>query len=266
MTTKVVNVANGDYKVIVRDSGNITLDTGEHGKTIITGNLEVQGDTTYVFVSDMQVEDNTIMLNVNGGSATGIPIGGTTNGRSGLEIIRGGSGEFADAWFMFDETVKHIYLAAEKNGTGLVGMAPEASLISIYSSLSGNVYAFSDEIANAKPGKEVKIKVATPAKGDIVEFLQNMLLIMKHPLVVSPNKVIKSFIDVRNQYFATSGIEGILYYNKGKKKTLDPRPYLGRKNEWIIYGISAGNGKMMRLETAKRSKTEWLQAQVKMSK
>ena len=124
----------------------------------------------------------------------------------------------------------------------------------------------SDEIANAKPGKEVKIKVATPAKGDIVEFLQNMLLIMKHPLVVSPNKVIKSFIDVRNQYFATSGIEGILYYNKGKKKTLDPRPYLGRKNEWIIYGISAGNGKMMRLETAKRSKTEWLQAQVKMSK
>ena len=124
----------------------------------------------------------------------------------------------------------------------------------------------SDEIANAKPGKEVKIKVATPAKGQIVEFLQNMILIMKHPLDVSPNKVIKSFIDVRNQYFATSGIEGILYYNKGKKKTLDPRPYLGRKNEWIIYGISAGNGKMMRLETAKRSKTEWLQAQVKMSK
>ena len=40
-------------------------------------------------------------------------------------------------------------IAAEKNGTGLVGIAPEASLISIYSSLSGNVYAFSDEIANA---------------------------------------------------------------------------------------------------------------------
>lgn len=117
MTTKVVNVANGDYKVIVQDSGNITLDTGEHGTTVITGNLEVRGDTTYVFVSDMQVEDNTIVLNVNGGSASGIPSGSPTNGRSGLEITRGGSGEYADAWFMFDESVKHIYLGAEKNGT-----------------------------------------------------------------------------------------------------------------------------------------------------
>jgi len=117
MTSKVVNVANGDYKVIVRDSGSITLDTGEQGTTIITGNLEVRGDTTYVYVSDMQVEDNTIILNVNGGSASGIPTGGIKNGRSGLEITRGGAGEFADAWFMFDETVKHIYLAAEKNGT-----------------------------------------------------------------------------------------------------------------------------------------------------
>ena len=117
MTSKVVNVANGDYKVIVRDSGSITLDTGEQGTTIITGNLEVRGDTTYVYVSDMQVEDNTIILNVNGGSASGIPTGGIKNGRSGLEITRGGTGEFADAWFMFDETVKHIYLAAEKNGT-----------------------------------------------------------------------------------------------------------------------------------------------------
>jgi hypothetical protein len=124
----------------------------------------------------------------------------------------------------------------------------------------------SDEIATAKPGKEVKIKVATPAKGDIVEFLQNMLMIMKHPLVVSPSKVIKSFIDVRDQYFATSKIEGILYYNKGKNKGLDPEPHLGRKNEWIIYGISAGNGKMMRKLTAEKSKIPFIQAQVKISK
>lgn len=117
MTTKVVNVANGDYKVIVQDGGDITLDTGEHGTTTITGNLVVSGDTTYAFVSDMQVEDNTIKINVNGGSASGIPLGSPTNGRAGLEIERGGSGEFADAWFVFDETVKHIYLAAEKQGT-----------------------------------------------------------------------------------------------------------------------------------------------------
>jgi len=117
MTTKVVNVVNGDYKVIVQDGGDITLDTGEQGTTIITGNLEVRGDTTYVFVSDMQVEDNIILLNVNGGGPAGIDLG-----TSGLKIIRNGGdalggGEYADALFLFDESVKHIYNAAEKNGT-----------------------------------------------------------------------------------------------------------------------------------------------------
>ena len=124
----------------------------------------------------------------------------------------------------------------------------------------------SDEIATAKPGKEVKIKVAAPAKGDLVEFLQNMLLIMKHPLVVDPNRIPKDFIKVRDSYILSSNIEGILYYNKGKNKGLDPTPHLGRRTDWIIYGISAGNGKMQRAETTKRSKVEWLQAQLKFNK
>ena len=120
----------------------------------------------------------------------------------------------------------------------------------------------SDEIASAKPGKEVKIKVATPAKGDIVEFLQNMLLIMRHPLVSDPNNIIKDLSAVKNSYFSTSNIEGILYYNKGKGgKGLDPQPHLGRPNDWVIYGISQGMGKIALRSKYTNSGYEWITKQ-----
>jgi hypothetical protein len=120
----------------------------------------------------------------------------------------------------------------------------------------------SEEIATAKPGKEVKIKVATPAKGDVVEFLQNMLLIMRHPLVTQPNNIIKDLESVKNSYFTSSGIEGILYYNKGKGgKGIDPTPYLGRPNNWVIYGISQGMGKIALRSKYANSDYEWITKQ-----
>ncbi len=64
---KILNVVNSDYKIIVQQDGNIWLDTNPEGKSTadgggglgtvyITGNLEVQGDTTYVNVSDMKLK------------------------------------------------------------------------------------------------------------------------------------------------------------------------------------------------------------------
>jgi len=123
----------------------------------------------------------------------------------------------------------------------------------------------SEEIANAKPGTDVNIKVATPAKGDIVEFLQNMLLIMKHPLVKDPSSIPKDFLKVRDSYFTTSNIKGIMYYEKGKNKGLDPTPHLGFPKDWIVYGIST-NGKMQKASTSAKSKTEFLRAQVNLNK
>ncbi len=61
---KVVRVSQGNYKIKVEDGGAITLDTGvEQGTVYITGNLVVDGQTTYLNVVDMQVEDNIILLN-----------------------------------------------------------------------------------------------------------------------------------------------------------------------------------------------------------
>ena len=119
----------------------------------------------------------------------------------------------------------------------------------------------SEEIATAKPGKEVKIKVATPAKGDIVEFLQNMLMIMKHPLVIKPDTITEDLSALKNSYFTSSKIKGILYYNKGKNKGLDPQPNLGTPDKWIIYSFSQGNGKMALKEKYKYLGYDWINAQ-----
>lgn len=117
---KVVNVSNGDYKVIVRDGGNIWLDVGDqsyNGQVIITGNLWVQGNTTTVSSEELTVKDNIIYINVNGGSSTGIPSGPPLNAQAGIEIDRGGSGDYANVRLIFDEAFDHIdATGAEKPG------------------------------------------------------------------------------------------------------------------------------------------------------
>ena len=113
----------------------------------------------------------------------------------------------------------------------------------------------SDEISNAKSGQDVTIQVATPAKGDIVEFLQIMLEIIKHTLVKSPKLIIEDFIRVRNSYFKSSNIKGILYYFGGT----DSQPHFGYPKDFLVTSISQGNGKMkLTTQAAKNSKSSFI--------
>lgn len=119
---KVLNVVNGDYKIVVKQDGNIILDTNPEGKSTadgggglgtvtITGNLVVQGDTTYVNVSDMQVEDNIIIIN-KGESGAGVT---PNSGRAGITIDRG---SLTDASVLLNENVAHLNsLGASIDGT-----------------------------------------------------------------------------------------------------------------------------------------------------
>jgi hypothetical protein len=96
---------NGDYNIKTRESGTITLDTGERVGTVkITGNLEVDGDTLTVSAQDLQVEDNIITLNYYGANRTGLPDGVVKNdSQSGLEVDRGSAPE-GDAFFILDDS------------------------------------------------------------------------------------------------------------------------------------------------------------------
>jgi len=95
---RVLKAYNTDYKISVQDGGKITLDTGiEIGDVIVTGNLQVQGETTTVNTTDLAIEDNIIVLN-RGELGSGV-----NEGTSGLEIDRG---SISPAFWVFDESVQ----------------------------------------------------------------------------------------------------------------------------------------------------------------
>lgn len=110
--SKVLRVQRGGIKLITEPGAEIRLDTGNSdGQVTITGNLTVQGETTYLNVADLQVEDRVIELNK---SETGPGItGGQDSKFSGLFVHRGGGKTFinekneiderGDAYFVFDE-------------------------------------------------------------------------------------------------------------------------------------------------------------------
>jgi hypothetical protein len=95
--SKIVKVSQSDYRLKVKDSGTITLDTGvETGLVVITGDLLVRGNTTTIDTANLQVEDNIILLN-KGEEGEGV-----TEGTAGIDIDRG---NLDNAQFLWNETI-----------------------------------------------------------------------------------------------------------------------------------------------------------------
>ena len=95
---KYLRVADGNYKVIVKSGGRITLDTGiETGDVYITGNLTVEGTQTTLDTVNSTIEDNIIELN-KGETGNGI----TRDGASGIRVDRG---TIEDGQWLFVESV-----------------------------------------------------------------------------------------------------------------------------------------------------------------
>ena len=88
---------SGDYSIEVADSGRITLNTGPTvGEVLMTGNLVVNGTQTTVNSTDLEINDNIIVLN-NGEAGSGV-----TLDEAGIRIERG---SLADVQFLFNETL-----------------------------------------------------------------------------------------------------------------------------------------------------------------
>jgi len=134
--SKVLKVSNSNYKIAVQDGGTITLDTGtEQGSVVVTGDLEVRGNTTTVESETMVIRDNIITLSADNISA-GIPA--SLNYRSGLEINRGSA---ADAYFVYDETIQ--WATGGTSGTGTFTFEVAGSTIPINTNgivSGGNLY------------------------------------------------------------------------------------------------------------------------------
>ena len=91
---KTVYLETGDYKIKVADASNeITLDSA---LTHITGDLRVEGETTTVNTTNLEIEDNIIVLNKNEAGA------GVGEGTSGVDIDRG---SYANVQIVYDESI-----------------------------------------------------------------------------------------------------------------------------------------------------------------
>ena len=103
---RVLRIPTSDYKIIVGEGNNITLDTTNSrnngaGKVIITGDLEVKGDTTTVESTIVSIDDNIIILSA-GNTADGLPASLDRPYSSGIEIERGA---FTNARWVYDDSI-----------------------------------------------------------------------------------------------------------------------------------------------------------------
>ena len=113
--SKFLRVGNGNYKISVKAGGEIILDTTDGasdlaGKVVITGDLEVKGDTTTVNSTIVSIADNIIVLSKDN-IAAGIPA--SLNYRSGIEIERG---SVSNAFMLYDEQLS--WTLGGTSGTG----------------------------------------------------------------------------------------------------------------------------------------------------
>lgn len=101
---------NGDYSVKTADGAKIVFDTGpaaSGGSVRITGDLVVQGDTVSVAATNLNVEDNILIINYYGDDRTSVPSGVILD-YAGIEIDRG---DISPAVLLFDETADSWFIA-----------------------------------------------------------------------------------------------------------------------------------------------------------
>ena len=101
---------NGDYNIKTEEGARITLDTGPGvGSVLVTGDLLVEGTTVYVAATNLDIEDNIIVLNKGETGA------GVTLDYSGIQIDRGTLGAASLIWN------ENITIPAGSTGTNAGG-------------------------------------------------------------------------------------------------------------------------------------------------
>jgi hypothetical protein len=115
--SRILKVSQSNYHIQVVDGGTITLNTGvETGTVIVTGNLTVLGNATSVETTNLQIEDNIILINRGEAGPAGV-----SEGTAGIQIQRSAGSEsltFPDAQILFDEAASHYDPATDSTVLG----------------------------------------------------------------------------------------------------------------------------------------------------
>jgi len=125
--SKILKVSEGDYRIKVPTGNSITLDTGTTGSVIITGDLDIKGQTTTIESTNATIKDNIIVLN-NGEPRTNG--NGITLGSAGISIDRGRDGTIVlTAKMLYEEAVTHYnpILNATENGTYVLSTSRDST-------------------------------------------------------------------------------------------------------------------------------------------
>jgi hypothetical protein len=125
--TDVVRL-DGDYKIVTKANGVITMDVGSTGTVRVTGNLDILGATTTIETTDTSIKDNIIVLNqgqsLNGSGQAQISSGqGLDYGKSGIIIDRGAdANRLYRASLLFDNNKQGFVIRSDNNPTLLYGV------------------------------------------------------------------------------------------------------------------------------------------------
>jgi hypothetical protein len=138
--SKILKVNEGDYRVKVPSGNSVILDTGTlTGSVVITGNLDVQGQTTTIESINTTVKDNILVLNNGDTGTNGISphtVNGVTSKTSGIEIDRGSvNSQVASASFLFNEEVPHYNTLSTSYDNGTFVLSTKSNTISSVASL-----------------------------------------------------------------------------------------------------------------------------------
>lgn len=116
--SKVLKIADDNYRISVRSGGHITMDLDYEGTVYILGNLQVKGTSTTVESTEISLENNIFTIN---SGQTGNGISALVGYQSGIQIERG---DYPNAQLFFKETIPHtrqetkVFTATATTSTG----------------------------------------------------------------------------------------------------------------------------------------------------
>lgn len=217
--SKILKVGQGDYRIQVPDYNSITLDTGVHGSVVITGDLDIKGQTTTIESVNATVKDNILVLNKDEPHTNGA---GITLGSAGIQIDRGyDSAVVLSAKILFDEAVNHYNPITNAIEAGTYTLSTSRDSANILSSLQVSSIELSAISSNGTNTNGIALNLRnTNTTITVINSVYNTL--PYHKRVISDSLVNKEYVTdyvIAGQMTEHMADVDKIYYKNGTVKS-----------------------------------------------